>query len=81
MNNKQWLEDRATILANLETITFDEIIEYSKKYKIPMPSNEISTWAGLHKARLYVTSSNITDEMREKSKQWLKDNEFSERVY
>lgn len=77
MNLKKFIKDRDLLLSHIDSPDYEEIRKYCNKYKIPMPSQSISILAGLHKARLYVVSDLITDEMIEKSKQWLKEHGFS----
>ena len=74
---KDFIKSRNTILSHLDNPDYQEIERHCKKYNIPMPSDSIVILAGLHKARLYVTSELITDEMKEKSKQWLQENGFT----
>ena len=71
----EFIKDRDTILSHLDKPDYQEIENYCKKYKIPMPSDSITILAGLHKARLQVTT--IPKELKEKSKLWLKENGFS----
>lgn len=77
MNLKKLIKDRDLLLSHIDSPDYEEIRKYCNKYKIPMPSQSISILAGLHKARLYVVSDLITDEMKEKSKNWLEANGFS----
>lgn len=77
MNLKKFIKERDLLLSHLDSPDYEEIRNHCKKYKIPMPDNSIAILAGLHKARLYVTSEIITDEMKEKSVQWLKEHGFS----
>ena len=77
MHLKKFIKDRDLLLSHIDSPDYEEIRKYCNKYKIPMPSQSISILAGLHKARLYVVSDLITDEMIEKSKQWLKEHGFS----
>ena len=73
-----FIDKRDKMLMNLESINYDEIVDFCNKFKIQMPSDMTSMLAGLHKARLYVVS--IPDDLKEKSKLWLKENGFSEEI-
>ena len=74
----EFIKERNDILKNLENpITMIKIENYCKKYNITMPNNTEVMLAGLHKARLQVTSAEITDEMKEKSKLWLKEHKYN----
>lgn len=74
-----FVNDRNKILMNLDNLDYDEVERYCKKYQIPIPKDSITILAGLHKARLYVNS--IPNELKEKSKLWLKENGFNEEIY
>lgn len=73
----QYSKDRDKVLMNLDNENFDEIAKHCEKYGVPIPKDKISILAGLHKARLYVTNPEITDEMKQKSADWLLDRGFS----
>ena len=75
---EEFKKDRDTMLSNLENINYEEIDNFCKKYKIPILEDSIAMLAGLHKARLYVTTMNT--ELIEKSKAWLKEHGFSENI-
>lgn len=78
---KEMVKDRNYVLTKLEDPTsILDITYYCKKYKIKMPDNVLIIYAGFHKARLYVTSPEITEDMKEKSRKWLKDNGFTEEI-
>ena len=51
-----FIDKRNKMLMNLESINYDEIVDFCNKFKIPIPSDMTSMLAGLHKARLYVVS-------------------------
>lgn len=77
-----FMKDRDKILKNLESPeVMIQIMDYCKKYNIDMPKDTLVILAGLHKARLYVISKDITKEMKEKSKLWLKEHGFKEEIY
>ena len=66
-----FIDKRNKMLMNLESINYDEIVDFCNKFKIPIPSDMTSMLAGLHKARLYVVS--IPDDLKEKCKyKWYK---------
>ena len=73
---QKFLKDRKEVLKSLD---LEEAKKYCFKYGIPLPSTEISLLAGLHKARLY--ANEITAEEKEISRQWLKENGFSENIF
>ena len=73
-----FIDKRNKILMNLENINYDEIVDFCNEFKILLPNDMTSMLAGLHKARLYVVS--IPDDLKEKSKLWLKENGFSEEI-
>ena len=75
---KDFIDKRNKMLMNLESINYDEIVDFCNKFKIQIPSDMTSMLAGLHKARLYVVS--IPDDLKEKSKLWLIENGFSEEI-
>ena len=62
-------------------MTFKYIIvkRLAKKVVTIKDNTEISLLAGLHKARLY--ANEITSEEKEISRQWLKDNGFTENIF
>ena len=73
---KRFLKDRKKVLKSLD---LEKAKKYCFKYGIPLPSSEIALLAGLHKARLY--ANEITAEEKEISRQWLKDNGFTENIF
>lgn len=73
-----FIDKRNKMLMNLESINYDEIVDFCNEFKILLPNDMTSMLAGLHKARLYVVS--IPDDLKEKSKLWLKENGFSEEI-
>ena len=73
-----FIKERNEILKNLDNPdVMIKIMDYCKKYNIQMPTDTEVVLAGLHKARLYVTSPELTDEMKEKSKLWLKEHNYN----
>lgn len=76
-----FIKDRNNLLMNLDNIKIEDIEKHCKKYGVPILTNKICMVAGLHKARLYVTSECITEEMKNNSRKWLKDNGFSEIIF
>jgi hypothetical protein len=80
MNN--FIKDRNNILKNLDNPEcMIQVARYCKKYDIAMPQSTETILAGLHKARLYVMSKDITNEMKESSRQWLKEHNYSEDIF
>lgn len=77
MENSQFINERNKILSELDNYNMDDIINYSKKYNVPIPDEEDVILAGLHKARLYIENPIITEEMKEKSTQWLIEHGFN----
>ena len=73
-----FIDKRNKMLMNLESINYDEIVDFCNEFNILLPNDMTSMLAGLHKARLYVVS--IPDDLKEKSKLWLKENGFSEEI-
>lgn len=71
MNFKDFVKERNEALRSLDKA---KIIAYSKKYDVPVPADERTMWAGIHKARLMVTS--MTEEEKQISRDWLKENGF-----
>ena len=80
MNN--FIEERNKMLKNIDNPEcMIEIANFCKKNNIVMPQSTEVVLAGLHKARLYVTSECITNEMKEKSRQWLKEHKYKEDIF
>lgn len=69
------------LLVSLDNIKTAVIEKYCKKYNIPILTNKKCMIAGLHKMRLYTIDKEITDEMKDKSSKWLKENNFSEYIF
>ena len=57
----------------------NKIIAYCKKYEVKIPKDERAFWGGVHKARL--ASLGMTEEEKEISRKWLKENGFQEGVF
>lgn len=74
-----FIDKRDKMLMNLESINYDEIVDFCNEFKILLPNDMTSMLAGLHKARLYVVS--IPDDLKEKSKKWLLDNNYDLEIY
>lgn len=73
---QKYLKDRKEVLKSLD---IEKAKKFFCKYCLPLPKHENSIIAGLHKARLY--ANEITEEEKEISRQWLKDNGFSENIF
>jgi hypothetical protein len=65
--------------AALRSLDRNKIEAYARKYGINLPKDEIVFWAGIHKARLQITS--FTEEEREVSRRWLKEHGFRESMF
>ena len=72
---KQFVKDRNEALLSLDK---EKIIAYCIKWGVPIPAKEIVLWAGIHKARLEVTS--FDESVKEVSRKWLRDNGFKEGI-
>lgn len=60
-----------------------KIVKYCIKYGIAVPPNDKIFWTGVHKAicNMYlIPENNVTKEQYERSKQWLKENNFTESI-
>lgn len=73
MNYKKFVKERDEALRSLDKA---KIIAYSRKYGVDIPKDEMTMWAGIHKARLMVTS--MTAEEQQISRDWLKEHGFKE---
>lgn len=74
-----FIDKRDKMLMNLESINYDEIVDFCNEFKILLPNDMTSMLAGLHKARLY--ANNVPIELKEKSKKWLLDNNYDLEIY
>lgn len=63
----------------LTSLDKEKILNYCRKRHIPLPDNEKSFWAGVHKA-LYLHPSTTADQ-KEKSRKWLVNNGFRPDIY
>lgn len=71
---------RDEILINFETMSDTELLQ--KLIRLSgdnIPSSPEIARIGLHKARLY--SNNVPIELKEKSKKWLLENNYSLEIY
>lgn len=78
---RRFVKERNKLLMSIDDPNFEEIKEYCSKWGVQMPTEENTILAGLHKARLQVTSKEITDEMKNKSKIWLLSHGFSLNIW
>lgn len=76
---KEQLKDRHDLLMSLEDLDFEKVRAYCCKYNINIPKSQEVIIIGLHKARYH--SIDIPLELREKSKKWLRDRGYSERLF
>lgn len=74
-----FIDKRDKMLMNLESINYNEIVDFCNEFKILLPNDMTSMLAGLHKARLY--ANNVPIELKEKSKKWLLDNNYDLEIY
>ena len=77
-----FVSERNKILKNIDYPGFMiNLIHFCKKNNITMPVDSEVILAGLHKARLYVVNEEITEEMKDKSKLWLKEHGYKEDIF
>lgn len=68
----KFCQDRNDALRSLDK---DQIFAYMKKYRVDwFPSNEEVFWAGIHKARIAISS--FSEEEKEISKKWLDEHGY-----
>lgn len=65
--------------AALRSLDRSKIEAYARKHGVGLPQDEMTFWAGIHKARLQITS--FTEEEREVSRRWLKEHGFRESMF
>lgn len=75
-DHKQYRKEALEVLLRLDMV---EILTFSTKYGITIPSNEISFWAGVHKTIL--TYPEITEEERQRSANWLLEHGFQLEIF
>lgn len=68
--------DQADALLSLNK---QRILDYCNKRGIPLPDNELSFWAGVHKAIYLLPVASA--EQKEASKQWLLSHGLSTNIY
>ena len=73
---KEFVKDRHEVLMTLD---LDKAKEYCEKYDVPKASSDEVLLIGLHKARLHATD--IPTELKEQSREWLKERGYSERIF
>ena len=71
MQFEQYAKERDEAFLSLDK---SKILNFFKKYNIDVPSKEEVMWAGVHKARLYLTSA--TEEQFNESFNWLVDHGY-----
>ena len=72
MNNiKDFVKDRDEAIKSLDAT---KILDFNRKYNIPLPDSQLDFWGGVHKARLQI--HDLSDEERQKSVDWLVENGF-----
>lgn len=78
----EFIKDRDEILKNIDNPEcMIQVASFCEKYNMLMPQDTEVVLAGLHKVRLYVTNPDISSEMKEKSKKWLKEHNYSENIF
>ncbi len=76
MYMNQFLKDRREALLSMDK---KKIEQYMKKYDVRFkPSNDLVFWTAIHKARCNLLDFPI--EEKEKSRKWLHEHGFSERI-
>jgi hypothetical protein len=66
VKHKQFLRDRREALLSMDK---NKILDYCRKYGVPIPADENVLWVGIHKARC--EALDISQEERQKSADWL----------
>ena len=66
---RKYAELRDEALISLDK---EKLIKVFQTYGVPIPTDEMVFWAGIHKARLHI--KNIPEELKEESKKWLLKN-------
>lgn len=60
-----------------------KIEKYCIKYGITMPHDDVAFWGRVHKTicNMYlIPENNVTEEQYERSKKWLKENNFTKSI-
>ncbi len=73
---KQFVKDRDSAMRSLDET---KILEYCRKYGVPIPANETLFWCGIHKARIQLNS--ITEDEKQISRQWLNEHGFQTTIF
>lgn len=74
MSVDDFIQDRDSALLSLDK---QKILAYAKKYHVKLPDNDLVFWASVHKAILVIDAP---AEAKEKSRTWLKQNGFNEKI-
>lgn len=69
---KKFVEERDAVLLSLDK---DRITAYLEKRRMPVPKNEWTFWAGVHKCIVHMNSA--TEEQKHYSAMWLLENGFN----
>ena len=72
---ERMVKERDEALRSLDEV---KIKVYAKKYKVKLPENKTIFWAGVHKARMCVSS--LTAEEKRLSHDWLQEHGFSDDI-
>ena len=71
MDMQAFVKERDEALLSLDK---NKILEYCKKYSVPIPDDEEVFWAGIHKARIHTNS--IPLDAKLDSCMWLGEHGF-----
>lgn len=75
-----FIKDRVNLLQSIDNINMKDVKDFCNKYNIPIPSVDEVILIGLHKARVNSIDSGITDDMKNKSREWLRKKGYSEEL-
>lgn len=80
MNSANFVQKRDELLISFENMDDHELlIKLIDLYSSNIPSSPEIARIALHKMRLYVPT--IPDELKQKSKKWLKKHNYSESIF
>ena len=71
MNIKKFVKDRDEAIKSLDA---NKILNFNRKYNIPLPDSQLDFWGGVHKARLQI--KDLSEEEKQNSINWLVENGF-----
>lgn len=73
----EFIKDRIEAFTSMDK---EKILAYCRKYKITLPKDEVTFWAGVHKAvcNLYLLEEDsISKEQYDKSYDWLAEHGYN----